>query len=344
MWFQHLFYHKSKIRNLWQISKKKRLHYERYEKASSRYGGCYLVVHDQKLIGILCGLGAAAIWGGMYVVSKVVLDVIPPFTLLTIRLILGIAVLWVIIARQGGIGFNRSQYLAAIGVGLVGYGVSVGLQFVGTRLSTASNGALVTSATPAFVLPFAAWLLREKITRTRFVALLISTIGVVAVVDPRTASFSPDLFWGNIVLVGAALSWALYSVLVGLSTRDLAVLPATLVFFWGGLIISIPAAAIELRSIPIGEITTGVVLGILYLGVISTALAMYLWNLAFATLEAGVASLTFFAQPVVGAGLGALFLKEELSLLFLLGGALIGLGLWLATRGEAADKLILKDT
>lgn len=291
---------------------------------------------DQKLIGILCGLGAAAIWGGMYVVSKVILDVIPPFTLLTIRLILGIAVLWVIIARQGGIGFNRQQFLVAIGVGLVGYGISVGLQFVGTRLSTASNAALVTSATPAFVLPFAAWLLREKITRIRFIALLVSTMGVLAVIDPRTAKFSPDLFWGNVILVGAAVTWALYSVLVSLSTRNMKVLPATMVFFWGGLLISIPAAAIELQNIAMGTITTGVILGILYLGVISTALAMYLWNRAFATLEAGVASLTIFAQPVVGAGLGALFLKEELSLLFLLGGVLIGLGLWLATRAEIA--------
>jgi drug/metabolite transporter (DMT)-like permease len=66
--------------------------------------------------------------------------------------------------------------------------------------------------------------------------------------------------------------------------------------------------------------------------VISTALAMYLWNNAFAKLEAGVASLTFFAQPVVGAGLGALLLGEQLTPLFLLGGALIGMGLWLASR------------
>jgi drug/metabolite transporter (DMT)-like permease len=299
---------------------------------------------DQQLTGLLSGLAAAAIWGGMYVVSKVVLDIIPPFTLLTIRLILGIAVLWVIVARQGGIGFTRKQFMVAIGVGIVGYGISVGLQFVGTRLSTASNGSLVTSATPAFVLPFAAWLLGEKITRTRSLALLVSSVGVLAVIDPRTASFSPNLFWGNIILVGAAVTWALYSVLVGLSTRKLAVLPATLVFFWGGLLISVPAAAVELRSIPLGSINLGVILGILYLGVISTALAMYLWNRAFATLEAGVASLTFFAQPVVGAGLGAIFLKEKLSLLFLIGGLLIGLGLWLATRSEVDRQLNTKNT
>jgi drug/metabolite transporter (DMT)-like permease len=191
---------------------------------------------------------------------------------------------------------------------------------------------LVTSATPAFVLLFAAWLLSERITWRRLAALLISMLGVLLVIDPRTARFSPDLFLGNLCLVMAALTWALYSVLVRKTTRNVAVLPATMVFLWGGLLTSVPAAAWELHTIPLGPITPGVILGVLYLGVVSTALAMFLWNNAFAILEAGTASLTFFAQPVVGAGLGALFLHERLSILFLAGGILIGLGLWLAVR------------
>jgi drug/metabolite transporter (DMT)-like permease len=160
--------------------------------------------------GILAGLGAASIWGGMYVVSKVVLNVIPPFTLVTLRLLLGIFVLWLIIARHGGTGFTRKQTFQAVGVGLVGYGISLGFQFVGTRLSTASNGALVTSATPAFVLLFAAWILGERITPLRLGALLISTVGVLVVIDPRTAQLTSNTFLGNLCLVAAALTWALY--------------------------------------------------------------------------------------------------------------------------------------
>ncbi len=287
---------------------------------------------SHKTIGILAGLGAASIWGSMFVVSKVVLNVIPPFSLVTLRLLLGIGVLWVILARGGGMGFTRRQYLLAIGVGFIGYGISLGFQFVGTRLSTASNGALVTSTTPAFVLLFAAWILGERITRQRLAALLISTCGVVLVIDPRTAQFSSGVFLGNLSLVAAALTWALYSVLVRKATRNMDVLPATMVFFVGGLCVSIPAAFWELKIIPVGQITLGVLVGVLYLGIICTALAMYLWNKAFAMLEAGIASLTFFAQPLVGVSLGALFLQEQLSLLFLAGGVLIGIGLWLAAR------------
>jgi len=290
----------------------------------------------QTLVGVLCGLGAASIWGGMYVVSKLILEIIPPFTLITLRLLLGIAVLWLVIRFTGGMHLSRSQTIKALGVGLVGYGISLGLQFVGTRLSTASNGALVTSVTPAFVLPFAAWLLKERIPRRQVIALVVSMPGALAVIDPQSASLSPDLFWGNIILVGAAITWALYSVLVRLVSSDLALLPATMTFFLGGLLVSVPAAGFELQRIPVGEINSSVVLGVLYLGIVSTALAMYLWNKAFAMLEAGVASLTFFAQPVVGAALGALFLHEKLSILYLVGGVLISLGLWLAVRKDTA--------
>ena len=164
---------------------------------------------DRSTLGILAGLGAASIWGGMYVVSKVVLDIIPPFTLITIRLLLGIVVLWLIIARRGGVGFTRKQTFQALAVGLVGYGISLGFQFVGTHLSTASNGALVTSATPAFVLIFASLILGEPITFRRIAALVIASLGVLAVIDPRTAQLSSNTFLGNLCLVAAALTWAL---------------------------------------------------------------------------------------------------------------------------------------
>jgi len=282
---------------------------------------------------LFAGLIAAAIWGGMYVVSKVVMEIVPPFTLLTMRLVLGALTLWAFVARSNGFHFKRMQWMQVLSVGFIGYGISLGFQFLGTKLSTAANGALVTSATPAFVLIFAAWLLKEKITPWRLLALGLASLGVIIVIDPRTANISSDDFWGNLCLVAAALTWALYSVLIRKVTHGLAVLPVSLVCFLGGLPLTLPAAVIEVNIFGIGTITPLAILGILYLGIISTGLAMFLWNTAFARLEAGIASLTFFAQPVVGAGLSALLLGENIPGTFLLGGILIGVGLILASQG-----------
>ena len=287
---------------------------------------------NKTFVGILCGLGAASIWGGMYVVSKVVLEIIPPFTLVSIRLILGALTLAVVILLRGAPRLSHRQFLQVVGVGFVGYGISLSLQFLGTKLSTAANGSLVTSATPAFVLLFAWILLQETITPRRLIALILATLGVIAVIDPRSAQLQPDLFLGNILLLGAGITWALYSVLVRRTTQDLDVLPFSLIAFFGGLPVTVPLSAWELGTVGVGEINLGVVGGILFLGIISTALAMVLWNTAFAFVDASLASLTFFAQPVVGTLLGWLFLGEQITPLFLLGGFLIGLGLIISSR------------
>jgi drug/metabolite transporter (DMT)-like permease len=287
---------------------------------------------NRTLVGILCGLGAAAIWGGMYVVSKVVLDIIPPFSLVALRLILGALTLAIVLWMRGFPKISRKQLLEVMGVGFIGYGISLSLQFLGTKLSTAANGSLVTSATPAFVLIFASILLKEKITATRITALFLATLGVVAVIDPRSAQLDPDLFLGNILLIGAAVTWALYSVLVRKATQNLDVVPFSLIAFLGGLPVALPAGAWELKTLGVGEISLGVVGGVLFLGIISTALAMVLWNNAFALVDANLASLTFFAQPIVGTVLGWLFLGERITPLFLLGGLLIGLGLIVSSR------------
>lgn len=288
--------------------------------------------------GAIYGLLAAAIWGGMYVVSDVVLKVIPPFTLLTIRLILGAIVLLAIRWRTANTAWpNAREALRLIGVGFVGFGVSVGAQFVGTDLSTAINGALVTSASPAFILIFAAIILRERLTMQRVLAVGLATIGVLFIIDLSQVDLSSENFQGNIVLAVAALTWGLYSVLVrkvSLASQSVETqidtLTVTLLAFMGGLLLTIPAALMELPNRPIGVINAGVVLDILYLGIVSTAGAMWLWNRSFALVDASVASLFFFAQPLVGAVLSVALLGQEMTLNLWLGALLIGGGVLLS--------------
>ena len=290
---------------------------------------------NKTAVGLLCGLTAASIWGGMYVVSKVVLEVIPPFALLAMRLLLGSLALSAVVAFRRKTEFTRRQFIDSFLVGIVGYGISLGFQFVGTKLSTASNGALVTSATPAFILLFAPYLLKERTTMRGITALIISSLGVVAVIDPRTADFSSSLFIGNINLLAAALTWALYSVLVRKVTQSADLLASSAVMLAGGIPSSTLFGFLEINKQGIGEITPGIILGILFIGIVSTAIAMYLWNYAFAQLPASVASLTFFAQPVVGTLLGWFFLGEKITPLFLLGGILIGIGLVISSSDKS---------
>lgn len=285
--------------------------------------------------GALAASLAAAIWGGMYVVSRLVLGVIPPLTLLVIRFLVALPALWIWhgLTERRAVGWrwpSRRAWLDLAVIGGVGYCLSLAAQFGGTALGGASAGAIITSATPAFVALFAWLLLRERPTLRQTLGLALAFGGVLLVVDAGRGAATdgarnPNALFGGALLVIAAVTWALYSVLVrragqahGLSTLTIT-LGATVV----GLMFDLPLAGIELTGMTIGPITPLIVLGVLYLGLVSTALAFHLWNLGFKLLDANTAALCFFAQPVVGATLGVLLLGEPMSFGLALGATLI---------------------
>ena len=62
----------------------------------------------------------------------------------------------------------------------------------------------MTSASPAFILLFAALILRERLTAQRIAAVALATIGVIVIIDPAKADFSSETFTGNVALALAA--------------------------------------------------------------------------------------------------------------------------------------------
>ena len=124
---------------------------------------------------------AASIWGGMYVVSDAVLDVIPPATFVLIRYLVALPVLgaatWLVHDR----GIKRPDWPKLALTAFAGFGVSLLAQFAGTKLSTAAAGALITSATPAFIVLFAWLLLREAASERQWLGLALATIGVLLI-------------------------------------------------------------------------------------------------------------------------------------------------------------------
>jgi drug/metabolite transporter (DMT)-like permease len=137
---------------------------------------------------------------------------------------------------------------------------------------------------------------------------------------------------GNLALIGAALTWALLSVLARRASRDHPPLVITTYAILWAILFATPAMVLEWRYLPVSGLELPLIwLAVLYLGVVSTAGAFYLWNKGMQLVEAGTGSLFFFLQPVVGSLLGWLLLGEELSPSFFQGGLLILAGVLLVS-------------
>jgi drug/metabolite transporter (DMT)-like permease len=251
-------------------------------------------------------------------------------------------------ARAHTRGIQRVDWPKLALAAFVGFGVSLLAQFAGTKLSTAAAGALITSATPAFIVLFAWWILHERASGRQWLGLGLATLGVLIVSllgDQLASEAATHPLLGNLLLIAAAVSWALYSVLVKLNSQKYTALAITLAVTAWGIPIVAPVAAIELQTQTIGTLTLPAILGILYIGIGSTAIAFFLWNRSFELLEAATASLFFFAQPVVGTLLAAIFRGEQLGWSFFVGGALILLGalLGMLTPRAATSKAVSND-
>lgn len=273
-------------------------------------------------LGAFCLALAASIWGGMYVVSKYVLTYIPPFTLLWLRYGVAFIVLWLIMRCMPRPPIPRRDWWQIAWVGFVGYFVSVGAQFLGTRLSDAHTGALITSASPAFVILFARFMLQEPVTARKLFSLILSGLGVVLVIG--WSGDHGSRLWGDFFLLAAAVTWALLSIYAKRASATQPPLTVTTYALFFALLFTTPVMLGEwyVEHPPLPR-DPWILWGVLYLGVVSTAGAFYLWNKGMQLMEAGTGSLFFFFQPVVGSFLGWLLLGEQLYWNFYVGAVLI---------------------
>lgn len=268
---------------------------------------------------------SAALWGGMFVVSRVVLGYVSALPLVELRIVIALIVLAPFAVRQRIWRLTGRQVAAIAVIGVVGYTASLSLQFIGTAATSASLGSLITASAPSFIVLFGA-IGGERPTRRNVLALAIALLGVTLIAGIDVPSGVSLIGIG--ALVAAAVTWALYTVLGRRLARSVSLL-ATL--YWGLLAGGIALLPLALPVWPdLTRLSPGVWLGIVYLGAVAMAVAFFLWNYGFAHLSPDTGAVFGLLQPVVGTALGALLLGERLTALTALGGMLILAGAALA--------------
>ncbi|MGG3452286.1 DMT family transporter [Domibacillus aminovorans] len=275
---------------------------------------------------------AASIWGGMYVVVKVVVSVIPPLELVWMRYLVAIIALLIIgLAKRLSWRIHRRDILLIITIGIIGNTISIVTQEIGTNLSSAQMGAIITSSTPAFMVIFARLLLKEWLNLKKGISVGLATIGVFLIVGNGQIDMSNQL--GGISLLVAALTWALMSVLLKRVPSNYSPIVVTTYSILVAVILLTPFVLGRLDEINFSQLTHPTIWGgLLYLGIVSTACAFILWNRGLQLLNASSGGLFFFLQPLVGTLLGWLLLGESIGGTFWVGSILILSGVLLVIR------------
>ena len=269
------------------------------------------------------------LFGSTWVVVKIGLQTVPPFTFAVVRfviafLLLGIAFrIWRYRLPQLP-NIRRKIFVA----GFLMYGLNFLFIYIGQQWIDSSLAAVLFATMPFFTGILAHFLLpQERLTKQVIAGMIVGFAGTIALFSNNLTLSGPVLGMLSLLLSSFFCSWA--TVLIKRDLNDIPAAQLSILQIPAGLVVLVPPMFLEL---PLQfDISFASIGALLYLAILGTGAAFIGWYYLLKRVSAVALSLMTFLEPLVAIGLGYLLLNEKLESHFLLGGALILVGVLIAT-------------
>ena len=288
------------------------------------------------LLFILLGF----LWGSSYLFIKIGVDAgLQPFTLVTLRLLVGFVLLAVVVAAareelpRGLRTYGHLLVMAAFSVAIPFSLITWAEQSVDSTLAAVLNGSV-----PLFVIVIAAVVLRdEPISANRVLGLAVGFVGVAILVGFDPAQLASGDLAAELALIGSSVSYAVGAVYARRMVHGLRpMIPA--VFQVGFALVMAGALALVFERPLTLPMRADAILAIVWLGLLGSGAAYLVFFRLLGRWGATRTSLVAYLLPVYGIVLGALVLGEAVDARLLIGTALVigGIALVNARWGSRA--------
>ena len=295
------------------------------------------VVSDQPLFvkGFLFAFIAVVLWSGNFIVARGLHHVISPVSLAFLRWSGATIFLFPFVYRQLKEEwkklFPHARYLCF--TAMVGITVFNTLVYVAGRYTPAINLALIgTTASPVFVFLISRFVLKLSLSRFQYAGISLCILGILLLLSKGNwEQLSRFRFTaGDGWILAAALSFAIYTLLVRKKPAELSAGVFLFALFLIGSLFLFPAFLID-RAFSAPLIWNKPVMGsVLYLSIGASVLAYLCWNQSIRHLGPAKTALFGNLIPVFSSIEAALILGEKLSPVAVLSFAVIFAGILLA--------------
>jgi drug/metabolite transporter (DMT)-like permease len=277
-------------------------------------------------------VAANLLYAGAFPASEVALRHTGPVTLTGLRFLLAAGMLAPVgiplLRRLSGREIARIAVVAAAGL----WGQMV-LIYLGINDANGAIAAIIVGLEPVLIAVWAALLLHERFGGRRAAGLAVGLTGSLLVAGlGRSHGADPA---GLVFLLGTGLAFSWFTVrskalLGGRSPLQLTAAISLLGAAWG----AVPMVAEIAWGDGLHDPTARTWLMVAYLGVGNSVIAYVFWNRALRGLPAAAVGASLYAQPLLGAGLSWVLLRDPLPATFLPGSALVLAGVYLASSGR----------
>jgi drug/metabolite transporter (DMT)-like permease len=292
---------------------------------------------------------AALIWGASQPITKPALEFITPIQFIFLRFVIAAPLTIPLIIRgHRQHRLNGRQWLTVLGIEAVSV-ITLILVFTGLTYVSAFQSSLILQTRPIFVTLAGLIFLNENIRKHEWIGLLISVIGISAILF-RPFFLHPDgltsvSFIGTSILLLTNIMYTGTLMLIKKQYKSISKSAATGIHAWVGIIIA------SLFLIPTNNLPTmatilepTVLTAIIYMGIMSSIIALTLSHFAVGKIETSEATLFSYLQPLVYIPLTTLWLGEKIYSAQIVGMLCILFGVWYAERrpGKRKHKQLLK--
>lgn len=274
------------------------------------------------------------IWAGTYSGIKAAQALVPPVPLAAFRTAVGTAVLLAVLTlrRRPLPRLARREWGTLLLAGLSGTTVFQLCMVGGLRFTTPARSALMIALNPVFTALLAWVVLGERPGARRAAGILLS-FGGVAVVLLRAGGAGGGSLLGDAISLGAALSWAVFSVAGKPLLAAHPPLEVSTLALLAGTLPLLPLGGPGLAAVPWSRLDAGTWLLLGYLSAVTIGVTYVLWY--WALQRAATARVVAFTNltPLLAAAISVSLGQEPLGLPLVLGGAAVVAGVMLAQPG-----------
>ena len=279
----------------------------------------------------------ALIWGVNFPIIKATLAEIPPLAFNALRFPLAAITVLLVLGTAGGVSRpEKSDWPRLLGLGILGNVVYQGFFIFGMDATLAGNASILLATTPVWTLALSTLRGHERPGPTVWVGILATLSGMVLVVlgGESIVGVQGSALKGDLLMIGAALTWSTYSVGSRGLIKKYGSLRVTAWTLWVGCLGLVIIGLPSVLETPLEQTSGFAWFGVAYAGILAIGMAYILWYRGVQRIGNSRTAAYSNLTPVVALTVGWIWLGEVPRPLQVAGAGVVLAGLSLARLGR----------
>ena len=277
------------------------------------------------------------LWSTTATVTKILLGNLDSMQILLLGSLFAVVFLLIINCIKGNLkeirNYKLKDHFMIFVIGILGTFLYNLFLFLGINTMQASQAFIINYLWPIMTVVFACIFLKEKITIRKIIAIIISFIGVIIVSsNGNLLNIEKSSVIGTIYCILAAISYGLFSVLN--KKQNYNKFTSMMLYYLISFCISLIYCICAKRSFLPGM---NQLLGLLWIGVFTSAIAFTSWALALENGDTARISNIAYITPFISLVWTSVILREKINIYSIIGLIIIILGIFIQMKSNKKE-------